>query len=63
VLAAIRGAQPYFGLERGHILIEGGNNTWKNDKNGSQYYLTKALPDNEIASILEYYMKEKGKRN
>ena len=63
VLAAIRGAQPYFGLERGHILIEGGNNTWKNDKNGSQYYLTKALPDNEIAAILEYYMKEKGKRN
>jgi inosine-uridine nucleoside N-ribohydrolase len=63
VLAAIRGAKPYFGLERGHIVIEGGNNTWKNDKNGSQYYLTKALPDNEIAAIIESYMKHKGKGN
>jgi inosine-uridine nucleoside N-ribohydrolase len=63
VLAAIRGAKPYFGLERGHIVIEGGNNTWKNDKNGSQYYLTKALPDNEIAAIIESYMKHKVKGN
>jgi len=63
VLAAIRGAKPYFGLERGHIVIEGGNNTWKNDKNGSQYYLTKALPDNEISAIIESYMKHKGKAN
>jgi hypothetical protein len=63
VLVAIRGAKPYFGLERGHIVIEGGNNTWKNDKNGSQYYLTKALPDNEMAAIIESYMKHKAKRN
>ncbi|MGN6194194.1 MAG: nucleoside hydrolase [Ginsengibacter sp.] len=63
VLVAIRGAKPYFGLERGHIVIEGGNNTWKNDKNDSQYYLTKALPDNEIAAIIESYMKHKAKRN
>jgi inosine-uridine nucleoside N-ribohydrolase len=63
VLVAIRGAKPYFGLERGHIVIEGGNNTWKNDRNGSQYYLTTALPDNEVAAIIESYMKHKGNGN
>lgn len=63
VLVAIRGAKPYFGLQRGKIVIEGGNNSWKNDKNGSRFYLTKALPENEIAAILESYMKHKGKEN
>lgn len=61
VLVAIRGAQPYFGLKRGHIIIQGGHNSWKDDPNGSQYYLTKAMPYNEIAAILESYMEHKGK--
>ncbi|HEY5464491.1 MAG TPA: nucleoside hydrolase [Hanamia sp.] len=61
VLVAIRGASPYFGLKRGHIIISGGNNSWRDDKNGSQYYLTKETPSEEIAVILEMYMKEKGK--
>ena len=63
VLTAILGAKPYFGLERGRIIIEGGNNAWKNDKNGSRYYLTKAMPYHEIAAILESYMKHEGKKN
>jgi hypothetical protein len=57
---AIRGANPYFGLKRGHIIINGGHNSWKDDPNGSQYYLTRALPYNEIAAILESYMKHDG---
>lgn len=61
VFVAIKGAEPYFGLQRGHIIINGGHNSWKDDPNGSQYYLTKALPDREIAAILELYMKHKGK--
>jgi len=61
VLVAIRGAQPYFGLKRGHIILQGGHNSWKDDPNGSQYYLTKAMPYNEIAAILESYMKDTGK--
>ncbi|HSN07495.1 MAG TPA: nucleoside hydrolase [Hanamia sp.] len=57
VLVAIRGANPYFGLKRGHIIIHGGNNEWKDDDKGSQYYLTKLMTDEEISSILEKYMK------
>jgi len=63
VLTAILGAKPYFGLERGRIMIEGGNNAWKNDKNGSRYYLIKAMPYDQIAAILESYMKHEGKKN
>lgn len=57
VLVAIRGVNPYFGEKRGHIVIHGGNNEWKDDANGSQYYLTKLMPDEEISAILEKYMK------
>lgn len=60
VFVAIRGANPYFGLKRGHIIINGGHNSWKDDPKGSQYYLTRALPYNEIAAILESYMKHDG---
>ena len=58
VLVAIRGARPYFGLQRGHIQINGGNNDWISNENGSQFYLTKEMPPKEIAAILEMYMKE-----
>jgi len=59
VLVAIRGVKPYFGEKRGHIVIHGGNNEWKDDANGSQYYLKKLMPDEEISAILEKYMKMK----
>ncbi len=57
VLAAIRGTKPYFGLKRGHIIINGGNNSWKDENAGSQDYLTMSMPSQEIAAILEMYMK------
>lgn len=62
VLVAIRGVMPYFGLRRGHIIIKGGNNSWKDSKNGTQYYLTQSLPPNEISAILEMYMKDSSKK-
>ncbi|MDP4283727.1 MAG: nucleoside hydrolase [Bacteroidota bacterium] len=62
VLVAIRGAKPYFGLQRGHIIINGGDNSWKANTHGSQYYLTKAMPYEEIAAILESYMKHTGRK-
>ena len=58
VLAAIRGSKPYFGLKRGHIIIAGGNNNWVSKDDGSQYYLTHAMPSTEISAILERYMKQ-----
>ncbi len=58
VFVAIRGTKPYFGLKRGHIIISGGDNSWKDSKNGSQYYLTQSMPPKEISAILEMYMKE-----
>jgi inosine-uridine nucleoside N-ribohydrolase len=60
VFVAVRSANPYFGLKRGNIIINGGHNSWKDDPNGSQYYLTPAMPSNEIAAILESYMKHQG---
>jgi inosine-uridine nucleoside N-ribohydrolase len=61
VFVAIRGIKPYFNLKRGHIVLKGGNNSWENSKDGSQYYLTQAIPPKEIAAILEMYMKQAGK--
>lgn len=58
VLVAIRGVKPYFGEKRGHIVIHGGFNQWHDDPNGTQYYLTKLMPDEEISAILEKYMKQ-----
>jgi len=57
VLVAIRGATPYFSLKRGHIIIAGGDNSWKPGNNDSQYYMAPAMPAKEISAILEKYMK------
>lgn len=57
VFVAIRGVAPYFKLKRGHIVIHGGNNSWKDDPRGSQSYLIRSMPAEEIAAILELYMK------
>lgn len=59
VLVAVKGAGPYFGLKRGHIMIRGGNNTWKDDAAGSQYYLTQVAPARQMTKVLESYMKHR----
>jgi len=56
VLTAIRGAEPYFGLQRGKIVLKGGYNEWKDDPAGSQAYLTMKMPAEELREIIEAMM-------
>ena len=56
VLVAVRGADPYFGLQHGHITIRAGTNGWVNDINGSQAYLTALTPNEQMSHVLEDLM-------
>ncbi len=58
VLVAVRGAAPYFGLQRGHITIKGGTNAWVNDINGSQAYLTPLTSNEQMSRVLENLMSQ-----
>jgi len=62
VLVAIRGIQPYFGLKRGKIIIEGGNNKWQDDPMGQHGYLTEAMPFSQITEVIEGLMMWAGKK-
>lgn len=56
VLAAIKGTEPYFGLQKGHIVLKGGYNEWKDDPSGDQAYLTMKMPAEEVRGIIEAMM-------
>ncbi len=56
VLAAIMGAEPYFGLKKGQIVLKGGYNEWKDDPAGNQAYLTMAKPTGELQAAIESLM-------
>ncbi|MFT3750318.1 MAG: nucleoside hydrolase [Agriterribacter sp.] len=56
VLVAIRGISPYYTVNKGEIIIKGGNNEWKNDPKGKQAYLVAALPAKEIRAEIENLM-------
>jgi inosine-uridine nucleoside N-ribohydrolase len=58
VLVAIRGNQPYFGLKRGKIIVEGGNNKWQDDPMGQHAYLTESMPLPQITMLIEALMQE-----
>jgi inosine-uridine nucleoside N-ribohydrolase len=62
VLAGIRGVQPYFGLKRGKIVIEGGNNKWQDDPMGPHAYLTEAMPFSQVTALIEGLMMWEGKK-
>ncbi len=62
VLVAVRGPQPYFGLKRGKMIVEGGNNTWQDDSMGSHAYLTEAMPTSQVTALIEGLMMWEGKR-
>lgn len=62
VLVAIRGVQPYFGLKRGKIIIEGGNNKWQDDPMGQHGYLTEAMPFSQVTEVIEGLMMWAGKK-
>lgn len=56
VLTAIKGTGPYFGLQKGHIVLHGGYNEWKDDTAGDQAYLTMKVPAEEIREVIERMM-------
>jgi inosine-uridine nucleoside N-ribohydrolase len=61
VLVAIRGNQPYFGLKRGRIIMDGGNNRWQDDPMGPHAYLTELMPFPQITMLIEALMQEGGR--
>ncbi len=62
VLVAIKGAAPYYKLQRGKIIIKGGNNEWKNDPAGKQAYLVEALPVEKVRAEIEQLMMHQPQR-
>lgn len=56
VLAAIKGASPYFGLQKGQIVLKGGYNEWKDDPAGNQAYLTMKVPAEKLREVIETMM-------
>lgn len=61
VLVAIRGNLPYFGLKRGRIIVEGGNNKWQDDPMGQHAYLTELMPVPQVTMLIEALMQEGGR--
>lgn len=61
VLVAIRGIQPYFGVKRGKIVLDGGNNSWQDDPMGPQAYLTPNMPVEQLTALIEGLMMWQGK--
>lgn len=59
VLVAIKGHDSYFNLKTGTIVINDttGANKWIDNPDGEHAYLIKKRPENEIAGIIENYMK------
>ena len=57
VLVAVKGARPYFDIERGTIHVkEDGSNTWTADNKGRHYRLVERHTPETIAEILDNYM-------
>jgi inosine-uridine nucleoside N-ribohydrolase len=61
VLVAIRGNLPYFGLKRGKIIVEGGNNKWQDDPMGQHAYLVESMPIPQVTMLIEALMQEGGR--
>lgn len=61
VLVGIRGVQPYFGLKKGRIIVEGGNNKWQDDPMGPHAYLTQQMPVGQLTELIEGLMMWEGK--
>ncbi|MEO6283770.1 MAG: nucleoside hydrolase [Dyadobacter sp.] len=62
VLVGVRGVQPYFGLKRGKIILEGGNNKWQDDPMGPHAYLTPNMPTEQLTALIEGLMMWEGKK-
>ncbi|WP_423146196.1 nucleoside hydrolase [Rubrolithibacter danxiaensis] len=57
VLVAIKGANPYYKVRKGTIEIAAdGSNSWKENKDGNQYYLLENLPEKDVERIINNLM-------
>jgi inosine-uridine nucleoside N-ribohydrolase len=62
VLVAARGVQPYFGVKRGKIIVEGGANKWQDDAMGPHAYLTQDMPTEQLVAVIEGLMMWEGRK-
>lgn len=58
VLIAVKGASPYYSTQRGHIVLKGGNNEWKDDPKGKQSYIAEQLPVETVRAEIEALMMQ-----
>jgi inosine-uridine nucleoside N-ribohydrolase len=61
VLMAVKGEKPYFGLQRGHYIPEGGHNAWRDDPDGPHAYMTFKRPVEEVTETIENLMMHEKK--
>ena len=53
-IIAVYGPQRFFNLVRGRIIVNtDGSNSWENDPNGKQYYVTWKMPVKELTKFIE----------
>ncbi len=57
VLVAIKGTEPYYSLQHGHIIVnDDGSNSWDND-GANQYYLVEKLPHEQVQNLINELMQ------
>lgn len=57
VLVAVRGAEPYYEVERGKFITRpDGSNAWQDDPNGPHRKLVEKMPPEEVAAQIETLM-------
>lgn len=60
VLAAVRGAESYFNVERGVLTVDAGNgsNVWKASQDGPHMRITEKVPKADVARVIEGLMMQ-----
>ncbi|WP_229203370.1 nucleoside hydrolase [Dyadobacter jejuensis] len=61
VLVAARGTNPYFGIKRGRMLVDGGHNSWADDPMGPHAYLIPQMPTPYLTQLIEALMMWEGR--
>lgn len=56
VLVAIKGAEPFYSIQKGQYVSKGGNNGWRNDTAGKHAYLVEKMPFKEVEATIEKLM-------
>ena len=57
VFVAVKGPEPYYSLQRGHIIVNNdGSNSWDNS-GASQYYLVEQLPHEQVQNLINELMQ------